>query len=467
MSKLFLELASRGHHITVVDTTSKHPPNYGPNVSVVMFSDNKPKSDELLNMIWQKYFMQWQVPTLFTIGDAYFGMMARNYSDKITAVLNQHFDACLIDDIFALDGMYIAEILHRRKGTPYLLYGTTINFDSTPYLRGDARHVLHRPSNTGRLPQTDADVYNPKSFYHRVVNVLGLLEIPWTPFAVNLFSLTNLRRFGLPDFDFRTFYRDASFLFTETFDRLSMPTTEVVDFKGVGPYCPPAHTLSPEWDTFLNDPKSNGTIIVALGSNAKWTHAPEYLKTAFWTALRNFTNYRIVFTYDADPPNDVPPHLKVSKWAPQRALLAHPTTKLFVSHSGLKSVNEALCAGVPLVLMPIFAEQKVNAEFMVAQGRATLINKWTLTAETLQNAIQSQLGPAWPELKAKAVRYAKIYVDRIARPSAISAFYAERVAKTGGRGTTWPKAALKLSFVQVWGIDVIVGVIGFIVILSA
>uniref|UniRef100_A0A7E4WDY5 UDP-glucuronosyltransferase n=1 Tax=Panagrellus redivivus TaxID=6233 RepID=A0A7E4WDY5_PANRE len=341
-----------------------------------------------------------------------------------------------------------------------------INYDFVPYLRGDARHILQRPTNIGPLPTKDSDVYDVTSFYHRLMASFGIIDIVYTPWGSNSFYLNNLRRYGIPEFDFSSFHQGSSFLFCETSDRLGFPTTEVTDFKGIGPHCPPPLPLPAEWEPFLNDPTSKGTIFVSLGSNTKWDHAPEYLKTAFWTALRNFTAYRIVFTYDADPPNDVPPHLKVSKWAPQRALLAHPTTKLFVSHSGLKSVNEALCAGVPLVLMPIFAEQKVNAEFMVAQGRATLINKWTLTAEALQNAIQSQLGPAWPQLKAKAARYAKIYVDRIARPSAVSAFYAERVAKTGGRGTTWPKAALNLYFLQVWGIDIFVGVIGLIVILS-
>ncbi|KAI5182020.1 glucuronosyltransferase [Nematocida sp. AWRm80] len=385
---------------------------------------------------------------------------------QISNVLNQHFDACIIDDMFTVHGLYLAEILRQRKNVPYILYGTTVNFDSTQYLRGNARHVLHRPTNIGQLPISDDDVFNIHSFYHRLVNGIGLYEPLFSPWAINTFSLTNLRHFGMPKFDFASFCRDASFLFTETFDRLGMPTTEVVDFKGVGPYCPEAPPLSDKWKTFLNDPTSKGTIIVALGSNAKWTHAPEYLKTAFWTALRNLTDYRIVFTYDADLPEDIPPHLKVSKWAPQRALLAHPTTKLFVSHSGLKSVNEALCAGVPLVLIPIFAEQKYNAEFVVAQGRATLLNKWTVTTDSLQTAILNQVGSYWFDKKAKALRYARIYVDRIAPSSAISAFYAERVAKTRGQGVTWPKAFMKLYSLQTWLIDLFVPLVLLIVLLS-
>uniref|UniRef100_A0A7E4WC61 Glucuronosyltransferase n=1 Tax=Panagrellus redivivus TaxID=6233 RepID=A0A7E4WC61_PANRE len=62
MSKLFLELASRGHHITVVDTTSKKPPNYGPNVTVVHFPDDRPKPTIFLRMFWETYPQVWQTP---------------------------------------------------------------------------------------------------------------------------------------------------------------------------------------------------------------------------------------------------------------------------------------------------------------------------------------------------------------------------------------------------------------------
>lgn len=41
---------------------------------------------------------------------------------------------------------------------------------------------------------------------------------------------------------------------------------------------------------------------------------------------------------------------------------AHPKIKGFVTHSGLMSIQEAIYHGVPLVSMPVFAEQDYNAE---------------------------------------------------------------------------------------------------------
>ena len=49
--------------------------------------------------------------------------------------------------------------------------------------------------------------------------------------------------------------------------------------------------------------------------------------------------------------------LLVSPWVPQLAVLAHPATKLFVTHAGLNSMHEALAAGKPMLAMPYSADQ--------------------------------------------------------------------------------------------------------------
>ena len=49
--------------------------------------------------------------------------------------------------------------------------------------------------------------------------------------------------------------------------------------------------------------------------------------------------------------------LLVSPWVPQLAVLAHPATKLFVTHCGINSLNEGLAAGKPLLGMPFATDQ--------------------------------------------------------------------------------------------------------------
>ncbi|CEP15610.1 hypothetical protein [Parasitella parasitica] len=55
------------------------------------------------------------------------------------------------------------------------------------------------------------------------------------------------------------------------------------------------------------------------------------------------------------------PHARVIKWAPQTAVLHHPSTKLFVSHGGLGSWYESMYSGTRMVMFPFFGDQPGNA----------------------------------------------------------------------------------------------------------
>ena len=55
----------------------------------------------------------------------------------------------------------------------------------------------------------------------------------------------------------------------------------------------------------------------------------------------------------------------VKSWAPQVAVLNHPSVGGFVTHCGWNSVLEAVVAGVPMVAWPLYAEQHLNKAVLV------------------------------------------------------------------------------------------------------
>jgi hypothetical protein len=91
-------------------------------------------------------------------------------------------------------------------------------------------------------------------------------------------------------------------------------------------------------------------------------------------------------------------------WAPQKAILSNPATAVIVSHCGWNGTLESLTAGVPIVAWPIFADQLLNADWLVDHGVALKISDTgaglpgmgmkpkTIPADEIANAVAKVAG---------------------------------------------------------------------------
>ncbi|CAJ1952972.1 unnamed protein product [Sphenostylis stenocarpa] len=62
----------------------------------------------------------------------------------------------------------------------------------------------------------------------------------------------------------------------------------------------------------------------------------------------------------------------VRDWAPQTSILSHDSVGGFVTHCGWNSVLEAVWEGVPMVVWPLYAEQKLNKVVLVEEMKVGL-----------------------------------------------------------------------------------------------
>lgn len=67
--------------------------------------------------------------------------------------------------------------------------------------------------------------------------------------------------------------------------------------------------------------------------------------------------------------------------------IAHPNIRLFVYQGGVQSTEEAVYYTVPLVGIPILADQDTQVYKMVTLGVAKSVNIFDISAETLNKTI--------------------------------------------------------------------------------
>ncbi|CAO3664296.1 unnamed protein product [Rhizopus stolonifer] len=71
----------------------------------------------------------------------------------------------------------------------------------------------------------------------------------------------------------------------------------------------------------------------------------------------------------------------ISSWAPQVAILHHPSSILFITHGGFGSVSESLYQGVPVVIYPFFGDQHGTAIMAEESG----FGRWLRKEDLLKN----------------------------------------------------------------------------------
>ncbi|XP_076766939.1 uncharacterized protein LOC143433487 [Xylocopa sonorina] len=133
------------------------------------------------------------------------------------------------------------------------------------------------------------------------------------------------------------------------------------------------------------DEAEDGFIYFSLGSNVKSSNLSKHMKDIMCEVFAKLP-YRIVWKYEMEL-SEKPANVYTAKWFDQQSILAHPNIKLFIYQGGLQSSEETIHFAVPVVVMPVFADQDYQARRMEALGIGRSLEITTLTKDEFESAI--------------------------------------------------------------------------------
>ncbi|CAH1389496.1 unnamed protein product [Nezara viridula] len=204
--------------------------------------------------------------------------------------------------------------------------------------------------------------------------------------------------------------------------------------------------LPEDLEKFMNESK-HGVIYMSLGSHVNPANFRIQM-SAFLEAFRDLPQ-RVMLKYDSEDNSQIPPNVKVSKWFPQQDILAHKNCVLFVTHGGLLSLSEAIYYGVPLIGVPVIADQVKNMAMMESQGIGRMLKLNNITRDTASWAISEVLSNN--RYRKEILRRSTILKDRRHSPVEEAVYWVNHALK-------YPFAlspkSVNLSTVQLHLIDV-------------
>uniref|UniRef100_A0A1B6FQ96 Glucuronosyltransferase n=1 Tax=Cuerna arida TaxID=1464854 RepID=A0A1B6FQ96_9HEMI len=123
------------------------------------------------------------------------------------------------------------------------------------------------------------------------------------------------------------------------------------------------------------------------------------------------------------------------------------------------SQNEVLHAGVPVVAIPFFADQIFNVRFYEHLGVGVKLDFWTMDEASLYKTITTVLND--PRFQENAKKMSQIVRDQVMSQMDSALYWIEYVLRHRDTQHLRPASA-KLSWYQLWLLDVVVAVLAFL-----
>nr|AVT42224.1 UDP-glucuronosyltransferase 40AE2 [Lissorhoptrus oryzophilus] len=218
-----------------------------------------------------------------------------------------------------------------------------------------------------------------------------------------------------------------------------------------GFFIDPPQKLPEDLQKFMDDAK-DGVIYFSMGTNLRSKDLPEEKKQMFLKVLGKLKQ-KVIWKFETDLPGK-PSNMMIRNWLPQQDILAHPNTKLFITHGGLLGAAEAIHYGVPMLAIPVFHDQPENAARAERDGYALKIDYRdpNFTEQTFNNMLQALLND--PKYTENVKRRSRLFHDRPMKPMDVARYWVDYVIRHKGADHL-KVAGRKMPWYQYFMVDVV------------
>ncbi|XP_033875312.3 UDP-glucuronosyltransferase 2A2-like isoform X4 [Acipenser ruthenus] len=368
--------------------------------------------------------------------------------DLLDKLKRSQFDVILSDPMTPC-----AELIAERLGLPFI-YTLRFSFASTM-----ERLCGQLPAPPSFVPAITLQYTDRMTFVERLYNLLfyviqDLFFYEWTySYWDSYYSEVT----GRPT-TFCESMGKADMWLIRTYWDFEYPRPFLPNFQFVGGlHCRPAKPLPEEMEKVVQSSGDHGIVVFSLGSMVK--NLTREKANLIASALGQIPQ-TVLWRYSGEKPETLAPNTRVYDWIPQNDLLGHPKTKAFITHGGTNGIYEAIYHGIPMIGIPLFADQPDNMVHMEVKGAAVVLNfnqmKTQDLVDALYNVTQNKT------YKENAMRLSRIHHDQPMKPLDRAVFWIEFVMRHEGAKHLRPEAH-NLTWYQYHCLDVIGLLLAFVI----
>ena len=178
--------------------------------------------------------------------------------------------------------------------------------------------------------------------------------------------------------------------------------------------------------TWLDSHPTGSVVYISMGSGVILTHQAaraivEGLNATGFSAVWSLRKKNRAIL-DGLEVNDK--KILLLDWAPQLAILRHRSIRMAILHGGMNGVQEALHSGVPIIVLPLFADQPGNGARVVQEGLGIFFSHNSLTGTQIADGIHTIEKGNYSET-AKKLQKIFHYAGGLTKAADLVEFYAE------------------------------------------